>query len=85
MAALVRGVLDTSIVIFTTASTLPDEAVARSYGALAHSVAAAGGKPRTRTMDILVAATAHAHGVAVYIKNLGDFESFRQTVDVYQT
>jgi len=129
VGSLVRGVLDTSVVIATGASSLPDEsaisvatlaelhfgvhmartdeerkarlhrlaeiesrfdalpideAVARSYGALAHTVAAAGRKPRTRTMDILVAATAHAHGVAVYTKNLDDFELFRGTVDVYQ-
>ncbi|MBA2752640.1 MAG: VapC toxin family PIN domain ribonuclease, partial [Actinobacteria bacterium] len=37
-----------------------------------------------RAMDILVAATAHAHGVAVYTRNLDDFELFRGTVDVHQ-
>lgn len=38
-----------------------DERVAGSYGLLAAAVAAAGRRPRSRVMDLLVAATAHAH------------------------
>lgn len=49
-----------------------DGAVARSYGALAHAVAVAGRKPRARTMDLLIAATAQAHGVALYTRDRGD-------------
>jgi predicted nucleic acid-binding protein len=39
---------------------------------------------RRAEADILVAATAHAHGVAVYTRNLDDFEPFGQSVDVFQ-
>lgn len=59
-----------------------DEAVARSYGVLAELVLRAGKKPRTRTMDILVAATGHAHGVAVYTHNRGDFSVFDQVMKI---
>ena len=38
-----------------------DEAVATSYGELAAAVVTAGRKPRARVMDLLIAATAHAH------------------------
>jgi len=36
--------------------------VARSYGRLAAATASIGRKPRGRVMDVLIAATAHAHG-----------------------
>jgi len=49
-----------------------DGAVARSYGALAHAVAVAGRKPRARTMDLLIAATALAHGAALYTRDHAD-------------
>jgi predicted nucleic acid-binding protein len=49
-----------------------DGAVARSYGALAHAVAVAGRKPRARTMDLLIAATAQANGAALYTRDRGD-------------
>lgn len=59
-----------------------DEAVARSYGALAHSVVEAGRKPRARVMDILIAATAHAHGVALYTRDRDDFDVFADVIEV---
>jgi predicted nucleic acid-binding protein len=37
-----------------------DEEVARSYGRLAAAVASAGRRPRSRVMDVLIAATAYA-------------------------
>ncbi len=39
-----------------------DEAVSVSYGRLAAAVVDAGRQPRRRVMDLLIAATAHAHG-----------------------
>jgi toxin FitB len=39
-----------------------DDAAASSYGELAAAVVAAGRPPPARVMDLLVAATAHAHG-----------------------
>ena len=45
-----------------------DEAVAESYGLLAARVVKAGRKPRARVMDLLIAATAHAHGATLYTR-----------------
>jgi hypothetical protein len=46
-----------------------DDAVADSYGLLAARVVEVGRQPRTRVMDLLIAATAHAHDAAVYTRN----------------
>lgn len=62
-----------------------DEAVAASYGQLAAAVAKAGRQPRARTMDLLIAATAHAHSARVYTRNAKDFvgaDSFVEVVEV---
>lgn len=50
-----------------------DDAVAASYGQLAAAVVDAGRQPRARTMDLLIAATAHAHSARLYTRNAGDF------------
>ena len=126
MAAAVRGLLDTSVVIATEALDLPDEAaisaatiaelhvgvhlartdeqrrarvrrlteiesrfdplpidapVARSYGMLAHLVVTAGRQPRRRAMDLLIAATAHAHGVALYTRNVDDLTGLEAEIE----
>jgi Predicted nucleic acid-binding protein, contains PIN domain len=49
-----------------------DDAVAASYGQLAAAVAVIGRQPRARSMDLLIAATAHAHGARLYTRNAGD-------------
>jgi predicted nucleic acid-binding protein len=46
-----------------------DEAVADSYGRLAAHAAAVGHIPRARAIDLLIAATAHAHGATLYTRN----------------
>ena len=126
MAAAVRGLLDTSVVIATEALDLPDEAaisaatiaelhfgvhlartdeqrrgrvrrlteiesrfdplpidapVARSYGTLAHLVVTARRQPRRRAMDLLIAATAHAHGVALYTRNVDDLAGLEAEIE----
>jgi uncharacterized protein (TIGR02246 family) len=50
-----------------------DDDVDTSYGELAAAVAAAGGQPRSRAMDVLIAATAHAHSARLYTRNVADF------------
>jgi hypothetical protein len=50
-----------------------DDAVAASYGEIAAAVAQAGRQPRARTMDLLIAATAHAHSARLYTRNPDDF------------
>jgi predicted nucleic acid-binding protein len=48
-----------------------DEAVADSYAQLAARVVQVGRQPRARTMDLLIAATAHAHNASVYTTRNG--------------
>jgi toxin FitB len=59
-----------------------DDAVAASYGQLAAAVVAAGRQPRARTMDLLIAATAHAHDAALYTRNPDDFRGLAGLVEV---
>ncbi len=59
-----------------------DEAVAASYGQLAAAVVAAGRRPRARTMDLLIAATAHAHSARVYTRNAKDFVGADNLVEI---
>jgi predicted nucleic acid-binding protein len=59
-----------------------DDAVAASYGLLASAVVEAGRQPRRRTADLLIAATAHAHGAALYTRNADDFIGLDEHIDV---
>ena len=59
-----------------------DDAVAASYGQMAAAVVAAGRQPRARTMDLLIAATAHAHSARLYTRNGDDFLGLDGLVEV---
>jgi len=59
-----------------------DDAVADSYGQLAAHVAASGRQPRARTMDLLIAATAHVHGAVLYTRNADDFRGLESFIAV---
>ncbi len=59
-----------------------DGAVAASYGQLASAVVDAGRKPRARSMDLLIAATAHAHAARLYTRNINDFRGLDDLVEV---
>jgi toxin FitB len=59
-----------------------DDAVAESYGRLAARVASVGRQPRARVMDLLIAATAHAHGATVYTRNAEDLEGLEDLVTI---
>jgi len=59
-----------------------DEAVAASYGRLAAAVVAVGRQPRARTMDLLIAATAHAHNARLYTRNAADLRGLHDLVEV---
>lgn len=59
-----------------------DDAVAASYGLLAVSVGEAGRQPRARTMDLLIAATAHAHDARLYTRNAKDLVGIEDLVEV---
>jgi toxin FitB len=59
-----------------------DDAVADSYGRLAARVVEVGRQPRARTMDLLIAATAHAHGARVYTRNAADLAGLEELVPI---
>lgn len=59
-----------------------DDAVAVSYGLLASTVVAAGRQPRRRAMDLLIAATAHAHGARLLTRNVDDFAGLDGLVEI---
>jgi hypothetical protein len=59
-----------------------DDAVADSYARLAARVVAAGRQPRARVMDLLIAATAHAHGATIYTRNGADLAGLEDLVAI---
>jgi hypothetical protein len=59
-----------------------DDAVAASYGRIAAAVVAAGRQPRARTVDLLIAATAHAHSARLCTRNGDDFAGLDGLVEV---
>lgn len=56
--------------------------VAREYGQLAAAVVAPGRQPRSRVMDLLIAATAVAHEATLYTRNPGDLKDLDHLVHV---
>jgi predicted nucleic acid-binding protein len=59
-----------------------DDAVAVSYGQLAAAVVEAGRQPRARTMDLLIAATAHAHDACLYTRNASDLVGLEELLKI---
>jgi toxin FitB len=59
-----------------------DDAVAREYGRLAAAVAATGRQPHVRVADLLVAATAVAHGATLWTRNAAGFDGLVDIVDI---
>lgn len=59
-----------------------DEVVAASYGRLAAAVVDAGRQPRRRVMDLLIAATAHAHDAVLWTRNPDDFSGLEDFIEV---
>ena len=59
-----------------------DDAVAASYGKLAAAVVAAGRRPRGRAIDLVIAATAHAHGARLYTRNASDLTGADELLDI---
>jgi len=58
-----------------------DAAVAREWGRLAAAVVNRGGKPRRRALDLVIAATANAHGVPLLTRNPKDFALIADLVE----
>lgn len=59
-----------------------DRAAARSFGAVAAAVTAAGRSHRPRVADLLIAAVAHARGLPLYTRNPGDFAGLEELITV---
>ncbi|CAM3121457.1 PIN domain-containing protein [Tsukamurella hominis] len=59
-----------------------DATAAASYGLVAAAVFRRGRAPRRRLADLLVAATAHAHGLDVYTRNPDDFAGLDDLIRV---
>lgn len=59
-----------------------DAAVAASYGQIAAAIVGAGRQPRARAMDLLIAATAHAHSARLYTRNPDDLRGLDGLLDV---
>jgi toxin FitB len=58
------------------------DAVARTYGTFAATVAAAGAQPRSRAFDLVIAATAATHDATLYTRNPKDFRALQELVDI---
>lgn len=59
-----------------------DQAVAVSYGRLARAPVDIGRQPRRRVMDLLIAASAQAHGARLYTRNPKDFAGLDDLITV---
>ena len=59
-----------------------DAAAARSYGQVVAAVADSGRSHRRRIADLLIAATAHANGLALYTRNPDDFAGLEDLLPV---
>ncbi|MGJ6127419.1 type II toxin-antitoxin system VapC family toxin [Mycolicibacterium sp. Y3] len=59
-----------------------DATTAASYGQIAAAVVDAGRQPRARAMDLLIAATAHAHSARLYTRNAADFHGLQHLIDI---
>jgi len=59
-----------------------DASVAREWGRLSAALRHCGGKPRRRTIDLAIAATANVHGVALITRNPADLELIADLVDL---
>jgi hypothetical protein len=59
-----------------------DVVAARSYGQVVAAVAETGRSPRRRVADMLIAASAHANGLALYTRNPDDFAGLSALIQV---
>lgn len=59
-----------------------DDLVAPEWGGLQAKVAERGGKPRYRSSDLAIAATAIVHGAALMTHDIGDFKLIKDLVEI---
>ena len=61
-----------------------DDRVAAGYGQLAAALVHAGRTPRSRVMDLLIAATALAHDARLYTRSAADLVGIDQLIDIVE-
>ncbi len=61
-----------------------DAAVAASYGELAAATHRAGRKATARSLDLMIAATAHAHGARLVTANVRDVEHLDGLLEIIE-
>jgi toxin FitB len=61
-----------------------DEAVSKSYARLAARTAQLGRRPQSRSLDLLIAATAHAHSATLFTANAADVAGFNDLINIIQ-
>ncbi|MDO8306923.1 MAG: PIN domain-containing protein [Actinomycetota bacterium] len=59
-----------------------DAAVAASYGELAAATHRAGRKATARSLDLMIAATAHAHGARLVTANIDDVKHLDALIEI---
>lgn len=59
-----------------------DDDVAASHGRISAAVAHVGRQPRSRAFDLLIAATAHAHGARLYTRNASDLVGLDELLEI---
>ena len=59
-----------------------DVGTARSYAQVVGAVVASGRSRRHRVADLLIAATAHANGMALYTRNPGDLAALDSLIEI---
>jgi predicted nucleic acid-binding protein len=59
-----------------------DDAVADSYAQLTARITKIGRQPRARVMDLLIAATAHAHNATIYTRNPDDLAGLDDLITI---
>jgi predicted nucleic acid-binding protein len=75
--------LDRLLWAATVWDTLPFDAdAARLYGRIFAAMRARGRSSRVRLADLLIAATAGAHGLPLYTRNPGDFTGLSEIITV---
>ncbi len=59
-----------------------DIACVSAYRSIATATVAAGRQTRRRTIDLLIAATAHAHGLVLYTRNAADVDHLSSLIEI---
>lgn len=55
-----------------------------AYRSVAAATVAAGRQTRRRTIDLLIAATAHAHGMSLYTRNVTDVDHLMSLIEIVE-